>query len=84
MSFRKSALFLCTIYFKYTIIVSGLIWGKTGSICYQQTPLIHRLFLDHDIEKNSRKTKKSKILNTFDNIMVNRAFAPLEQMLHFP
>ena len=27
---------------------------------------------------------KSKILNTFENIMENRAFAPKEQTLHIP
>ena len=26
----------------------------------------------------------SKVLNTFENIMENGAFAPNEQMLHFP
>ena len=48
-------------------------------------PVLHRLFLDYDIilfldsiEKNQEK------LNTFQNIMENGAFAPKEQMLHFP
>ena len=27
---------------------------------------------------------KKKVLNTFENIMENGAFAPNEQMLHFP
>ena len=36
-----------------------------------------------NIEKNSRKIL-IKVLNTFENIMENRAFAPKEQMLHFP
>ena len=53
-------------------------------------PVLHRLFLDHDIilfldsiEKKSRKFKL-KTLNTFQNIMENGTFAPKEQMLHFP
>ena len=33
--------------------------------------------------KNSRKIQR-KVLNTFENIMENEAFAPNEQMLHFP
>ena len=52
-------------------------------------PLLHRLFLDHDIIfyiyttlKKSRK-KLSEVFNTFENIMGNRAFAPKEQMLIF-
>ena len=42
-------------------------------------PLIHRLFLDHDIiffdniEKSSRKIE---VLNTFENVIENGAFAP--------
>ena len=36
------------------------------------------LFLDN-IEK-----KISEVLNTFENFMENGAFAPKEQMLHFP
>ena len=31
-----------------------------------------------------KKAIKSEILNTFENIMENRTFAPKEQMLHFP
>ena len=49
------------------------------------SPLLHRLFLDHDIifiEKFQEKFKL--VLNTFENIMENGAFAPKEQMLHFP
>ena len=30
------------------------------------------------------KKKISLVLNTFENIMENGAFAPKEQMLHFP
>ena len=50
-------------------------------------PLLHRLFLDHDIIfyfKTLKKFKKnlSKVLNNFEN-MENGAFAPNEQMLHF-
>ena len=43
------------------------------------------LFLDHDII-SMKKFKKnlSSVLNTFENIMENGAFAPKEQMLHFP
>ena len=54
-------------------------------------PLLHRLFLDHDIifyfYTTLKKIKKnsSKVLNTFKNIKESQAFAsPLEQMLHFP
>ena len=53
-------------------------------------PLLHRLFLDHDIIflflDNIEKINisLSKVLNTFENIMENGAFAPLEHMLHFP
>ena len=36
-----------------------------------------------NIEKSSRKNL-SKVLNTFENIMENEAFAPKEQMLYFP
>ena len=53
-------------------------------------PLLQRLFLDHDIifyfyitSKNIKKNL-SKVLNSFKNIMKNGAFAPKEQMLHFP
>ena len=51
-------------------------------------PLLHRLFLDHDIIfylKTILKARKklSKVLDTFENMMVNGAFAPNEQMLHF-
>ena len=51
-------------------------------------PLLHRVFIDHDIisilGKKLKKIKKNlgKILNTFENIMENGAFAPKEQMLH--
>ena len=44
-------------------------------------PLLHRLFLDHDIifyfKLKLKKIKKqlSKVLNTFENIMKNGAFA---------
>ena len=30
------------------------------------------------------KKKLSKVLNTFENILENEAFASNEQMLHFP
>ena len=52
-------------------------------------PLLHRLLLDHDIifyfETTLKKFKKnlSQVLNSFGN-MENEAFAPKEQMLHFP
>ena len=53
-------------------------------------PLLHRLFLDHDIIfyfflTTLKKLKKnlSYVLYTFENIMENGAFAPKEQMLHF-
>ena len=52
-------------------------------------PLLLRLFLDHDIifyfYTMLKKFNKnlSEVLNTFDN-MENGAFAPKEQMLHFP
>ena len=52
--------------------------------------LLHKLFLDHDIvfyfQTTLKKFKKnvSEVLNTFENIMENGAFAPNEQMLHFP
>ena len=48
------------------------------------------LFLDHDIIfyflTMLKKCNKnlSKVLNTFENVMENGAFAPKEQMLHFP
>ena len=48
------------------------------------------LFLDNDtifyFQTILKKFKKnlSKVLNTFENIMENGAFALLEQMLHFP
>ena len=35
------------------------------------------------IETNFKKNL-SKVLNTFENIMENGAFTPMEQMLHFP
>ena len=53
-------------------------------------PLLYRLFLDHDIifcfrqHLNKFKKNLSKVLNTFENIMENGAFAPMEQMLDFP
>ena len=40
------------------------------------------LFLDN-IEKKLMKSLR-KVLNTFENIMENGAFAPMEQMLLFP
>ena len=46
-------------------------------------PLLHRLFLDHDIIFYFKTTLK-KIQITFENIIENGAFAPKEQMLHFP
>ena len=48
------------------------------------------LFLDHEIifyfKKTLEKIKKklSKVLNTFESIKENGAFAPEEQMLAFP
>ena len=58
-------------------------------------PLLHWLFLDHDIifyfyNNIEKKIKKnlSKVLNTFESTMENGANAPfsiiLEQMLHVP
>ena len=45
--------------------------------------LVHRLFLDHDIIFFFRQHyKNSQVLNTFENVMENGAFAP--KMLHFP
>ena len=50
---------------------------------------LHWLFIDHDMIfyiKTSLKIFKknqSKVLNISENIMENRAFALLEQMLHF-
>ena len=58
--------------------------------CEHVNPFLHRLFLDHDIisyfETTLKKIKKnlSKVLNSFENIMENGAFALKEQMLHFP
>ena len=52
-------------------------------------PLLHRLFLDHNIifyfYTALKKFKKnvSQVLKTFENIIENGAFAPKEQMLHF-
>ena len=64
------------------------------TICRKHTmpinPLLHRLFLDHDIISyfltTLKKFKKKliKVLNPFENIMENGAFAPNKQMLHFP
>ena len=70
-------------------------WCKT---CFQEAlgftdinPLLHRLFLDHDIIfyfyttlKKKIKKNLSKVLNTFEHIMENEAFALKEQMLYFP
>ena len=48
------------------------------------------LFLDHDIifyfltTLEIFKKNLSQVLNTFENIMENGAFAPKEQMLYFP
>ena len=53
-------------------------------------PLLHMLFLDLDIIFYFKTTLKetqeklSPVLNTFENIMENGAFALLEKMLHFP
>ena len=53
-------------------------------------PLLHRLFLDQNIifyvKTTLKRFKKnlSHVLNTLENIMENGAFAPKEQMLHFP
>ena len=59
------------------------------SILTYFNPLIHWLFLImtsfsilDNIEKNQENL--SKVLNTFENIMENGAFALQEQMLHFP
>ena len=62
-----------------------------GKKHYFLNPLLHRLFLDHDIifyfwTTSKKKTKiknLSQVLNTFENIIENGAFAPKEQMLHF-
>ena len=43
--------------------------------------IFQRLFYNN-IEKFLKKL--SSVLNTFENIMENGAFAPKEQMLHFP
>ena len=49
-------------------------------------PLLHRLFLDHDIifyfSTTFKKFKRilSKVLNTFESIMVNIAFVPKEHL----
>ena len=40
------------------------------------------IFRQH--RKKKFKKKLSEALNTFENIMENGAFAPKEQMLHFP
>ena len=37
-----------------------------------------------NFKNNIEKFKKNLVLNTFENIMENGAFAPKEQMLHFP
>ena len=53
-------------------------------------PLLHRFFfksLHHFLFlDNVEKLKKNlrEVLNTLENIMENGAFAPKEQMLHFP
>ena len=43
-------------------------------------------FRSFSILDNNEKNKRNlrKVLNTFENIMENVAFALLEQMLHFP
>ena len=50
------------------------------------SPLLHRLFIDHDFffffRQHCKKIKKK--ISPFENIMENGAFAPKEQMLHFP
>ena len=52
-------------------------------------PILHRLFLDHDIIfhllDNIEEILKniSSVLNTFENVMENGAFAPNERMLNF-
>ena len=63
--------------------------NKLSLLFYHLNPLLHMLYLDHDIifyfrqhRKNSRKLKL--ISHEFENIMENGAFAPKEQMLHFP
>ena len=57
------------------------IWVSSASV----NPLLHRLFLDHDIIFLFLvDNEESQVLNTFENIMENGAFALLEQMLHFP
>ena len=53
-------------------------------------PLLYRLFLNltsfsiflYNLKKINKNL--SEVLNTFENIMENEAFAPKEQMLHFP
>ena len=59
---------------------------KMKFIFYLFNPLLHRLFLDHDIIFYFWTTLKKfkKNLSIFENIMENGAFALLEQMLHFP
>ena len=57
---------------------------------YSFNPLLHRLFLDHDIIFNfldtidKIKENLSLVLNTFENIMENGAFVSKEQMQDFP
>ena len=47
--------------------------------------LLHRLFLDHDIIfLFLDNIEKIQVLNTFENIMENGAFAPKDQMHYFP
>ena len=50
-------------------------------MCPCINPLLHRLFLDHDIIFYFKQQKKLRyVLNTFENILENGAFAPKEQM----
>ena len=47
-------------------------------------PLLHRSFFYFEIRLKKIKNNLSKVLNTFENIMENGAFAPKEPSLHIP
>ena len=36
------------------------------------------------LRQDCKISRKVQVLNTFENIMENGAFAPMEQILHFP
>ena len=62
--------------------------NKLCLLFYHLNPLLHRLYLDHDIifyfRQHLKYSRKLKLSLEFENIMENGAFAPKEQMLHFP